>query len=65
LLGRGLVNVGEPHLLHRVQVVEIAPEPLEAVRRGQRIGVVAEVVLPKLAGGIAFSWLASYALLKA
>jgi hypothetical protein len=46
-------------------VIEIAPELLEAVRRGQRIGVVAEVVLPKLAGGIAFSWLASYALLKA
>ena len=53
LLGRGLVDVGEAHLLHGVQVVEIAPELLEAVRRRQRLGVVAEVVLAELAGGVA------------
>ena len=31
-----LVDVGEAHLLHRVEVVEIAPVFLEAVRRRQR-----------------------------
>ena len=36
-----LIDVGEAHPLHRVQVVEIAPEFLEAVRGRQRIGVVA------------------------
>src|SRR5215469_5420723 len=29
LLGRGLVDVGEAHALHRVEVVEVAPELLE------------------------------------
>ena len=47
------VNVGEAHLLHCVEVVEIAPELLEAVRRRQRIGMVAQVVLAELAGVIA------------
>ena len=53
LLGRALVDVREAHLLHRVEVIEIAPEFLEAVRRRQRIGVIAEVVLAELAGGVA------------
>ena len=53
LLGRALVDVGEAHLLHRVQVVEIAPVLLEAVRGRQRLGVVAQVVLAELAGGVA------------
>ena len=53
LLGRGLVDVGEAHLLHRVQVIEVAPVLLEAVRRRQRVGVVAQVVLAELAGGVA------------
>ena len=40
LLGRGLVDVGEAHPLHRVEVIEIAPVLLEAVRRrqGRRCG---------------------------
>ena len=36
LLGRGLVDVGEAHALHRVEVIEVAPELLEAVRGRQR-----------------------------
>ena len=48
-----LVDVGEAHPLHRVQMVEIAPELLEAVRRRQRVGVVAQMVLAELAGGVA------------
>ena len=35
LLGRALVDVGEAHLLHRVEVVEIAPIFLEAMRGRQ------------------------------
>ena len=53
LLGRALVDVGEAHLLHGVQVVEVAPVLLEAVRRRQGVGVVAQVVLAELAGGVA------------
>ena len=53
LLSWTRVNVGEAHLLHCVQVVEIAPELLETVRRRQRIGMVAQVVLAELAGVIA------------
>ena len=45
-----LVDVGEAHPLHRVQMIEIAPEFLKAVRGRQRISVVAEVVLAELAG---------------
>ena len=48
-----LVDVGEAHPLHRVQVVEIAPELLEAVRGRQRVGVVAQMVLAELAGAVA------------
>ena len=50
---RGLVDVGEAHPLHRIEVIEIAPELLEAVRRRQRVGVVAEMVLAELAGRVA------------
>ena len=53
LLGRRLVDVGEAHPLHRVEVIEVAPEFLEAVRGRQRVGVVAQVVLAELAGGVA------------
>ena len=53
LLGRAAVDVREAHLLHRVQVIEVAPELLEAVRRRQRIRMIAEVVLAELAGGVA------------
>ena len=48
-----LVDVGEAHLLHRVEVIEIAPVFLEAVRGRQRRGVVAEMVLAELAGVVA------------
>ena len=53
LLGRGLVDVGEAHPLHGVEVIEIAPEFLEPVRRRQGVGVIAEMVLAELAGGVA------------
>ena len=52
-IGRGLVDVREAHPLHRVQVIEVTPELLEAVRRRQRVGMVAEMVLAELAGGVA------------
>ena len=47
------VDVGEAHLLHRVQVIEPAPVFLEAVRGRQSGGVIAKVVLAKFTGGIA------------
>ena len=53
LLGRALVDVGEAHPLHRVEVIEVAPEFLEAMRGRQSVGVVAEVVLAELAGVVA------------
>ena len=53
LLGRGLVDVREAHALHRVEVVQVAPVFLEAVRGRQRVGVVAEMVLAELAGVVA------------
>ena len=53
LLVRAAVDVREAHLLHRVQVIEVAPEFLEPVRRRQRIRMIAEVVLAELAGGVA------------
>ncbi len=53
LLGRGLVDVREAHALHRVEVIQVAPELLEAVRGRQRVGVVAEMVLAELAGVVA------------
>ena len=48
-----LVDVGEAHLLHGIEVIEIAPIFLEAMRRRQRRGVVAQMVLAELACGIA------------
>ena len=53
LHGRGLVDVREADALHRVEVIEVAPELVEAVRRRQRVGVVAEMVLAELAGVVA------------
>ena len=47
------VDVGEAHPLHGVEVIEVAPEFLEAVRGRQRVGMVAEVVLAELAGIVA------------
>ena len=41
LLGRRFVDVREAHLLHGVEVVQVTPVLLEAMRRRQRGGVVA------------------------
>src|SRR5262249_11324780 len=49
LLRRRLVDVREAHALHGVEMIEVTPEFLEAVRRRQRVGVVPEVVLAELA----------------
>ncbi len=53
LLGRRLVDVGEAHPLHGVEVIQVAPELLEAVCRWQRCRFIAEVVLAELAGVVA------------
>ena len=53
LQGRGLVDVREAHTLHRVEVIQVAPELVEPVRRRQRVGVIAQVVLAELAGVVA------------
>ena len=53
LSGRVLVDVGEAHPLHRIEVVEVTPEFVEAVRGRQGLGVVAEVILAELAGVVA------------
>ena len=53
LIGRAVVDVREAHLLHRIQVIEVAPEFLEPVRSRQRIGMIAKVVLAELAGRVA------------
>ena len=53
LLRRGLVDVGEAHLLHGIEVIEIAPKFLEPVRRRERRGVISEMVLAELACGVA------------
>ena len=53
LLGRRLVDVREAHLLHRVEVVQVAPVFLEAIGCRQRLGVITQVVLAELAGRVA------------
>ena len=53
LLGRGLVDIGEAHPLHGVEVVEIAPEFLETVGGREGVRVVAEMVLAEFAGAVA------------
>ena len=53
LFGRRFVNVRETDALHRIQVIEVAPELVKAVRRRQRVGVVAEVILAELAAVVA------------
>ena len=40
-------------VLHRVEVIEVAEELVEAVHRRQELVLVAEVVLAELAGGVA------------
>ena len=53
LLRRGLVDVGEAHPLHGVEVIKIAPIFLEPVRGRQGLGVISEMVLAELACGVA------------
>src|SRR5262249_57053476 len=53
LFRRGLVDIEKAHLLHRIQVIQVAPELLEAMRGRQRVGVVTEMVLAELAGVVA------------
>src|SRR5262249_16005622 len=48
LFGRRLVDVQEAYLLHGIDVIEVPPELLEAVRGGKCIGMIAEVVLAEL-----------------
>ncbi len=50
---RRLVDVREAHALHRVEVIQVTPELVEPVRRRQRVGVVAQVVLAELARVVA------------
>src|SRR6516225_11086699 len=50
LLGRALVDVGEAYPLHRVEVIQVAPEFLKAVRGRQGVRVVPKVVLAEFAG---------------
>ena len=40
-------------VFHRVEVIEVAEELVEAVDGGQELVPVAEVVLAELAGGVA------------
>ena len=53
LVGRGLVDVGETHALHGIEMIEITPEFVETMGCRQRVGVVAEVVFTELAGVVA------------
>ena len=45
--------VGMAGVLHRVQVIEVAVEFIEAMQRGQELVQVAQMVLAELAGGVA------------
>ena len=45
--------IGMAGVLHRVQVIEVAVEFIEAVQRGQELVQVAQMVLAELAGGVA------------
>ena len=45
--------VGMRRVFHRVQVIQVAEELIEAVNGGQELVAVAEVVLAELAGGVA------------
>ena len=48
-----LLMIGEANSLHCIEVVEIAPELLEAVCGRQSLNVIAKVVLAELAGVVA------------
>ena len=48
--------VGVRRVFHRVEMIEVAEELVEAVHRRQELVLVAKVVLAKLAGGVAHSF---------
>ena len=48
--------VGMRRVFHRVEVIQVAEELVEAVDGGQELVLVAEVVLAELAGGVALSF---------
>src|SRR5204862_7181334 len=50
LFGWALIDVGETHPLHSVEVIQVAPEFLEAMRGRQRVSVIAQVGLAEFAG---------------
>ena len=50
---RGLVDVDETYPLHGVEVIQVAPVFLEAVRGRQCFKMIAEVILAELAGRVA------------
>ena len=50
---RFLRIIGVRRVFHRIEVIEVAEELIEAVDGGQELVEVAEVVLAELAGGIA------------
>ena len=52
-------------VLHRVEVVEVAEELVEAVHGRQELVEVAEVVLAELAGGVAHATLSAVAMVGA
>ena len=45
--------VGMRRVFHRVEVIEVAEELVEAVHGRQELVVIAEMVLAELAGGVA------------
>jgi hypothetical protein len=53
LLGGRFVNVLEAHLLHSIEVVQVAPVLLEAMCCWQGLGMVTQIVLAELASSVA------------
>ncbi|MDT4858198.1 hypothetical protein FQZ97_926540 [compost metagenome] len=53
LLGRCPVDIRQAYSLHGVEVIQIPPELLEAVRGRQGFSVISEMVLAELAGVVA------------
>ena len=52
-------------VFHRVEVIEIAEELVEAVHRRQELVLVAKMVLAELAGGVAHGALSAVAMVGA
>ena len=52
-------------IFHRIEVIEVAKELIEAVHRRQELVLVAKMVLAELAGGIAHCALSAVAIVGA